>query len=91
MADFGDVLMEFEASNRKERNFEKLKQDVKYLKRKRDAMVERENKIREDLNSGNVGNSSKYRLPLSVLPHPSVSQNQVRHFQEFCNWNIVNY
>jgi len=77
MADFGDVLMEFEASNRKERNFEKLKQDVKYLKRKRDAMVERENKIRDDLNSGNVGNSSEYRLPLSVLPHPSVSQNQV--------------
>lgn len=77
MPDFGDVLMEFEAGSRKENEFDKLKQEVKYLKRKRDAMLDREQKIRNDVNAGNVGNTSKYRLPLSVMPAPNVSQNQV--------------
>jgi len=77
MPDFGDVLMEFEAGSRKEKDFDKLKQEVKYMKRKRDAMVDREQKIRDDVNAGTVGNTSKYRLPLSVLPAPNVSQNQV--------------
>jgi len=40
MPDFGDVLMEFEAGSRKEKDFDKLKQEVKYMKRKRDAMVD---------------------------------------------------
>merc|ERR1719430_3115720 len=48
----------------------------------RDAMLERELKIREDVNAGNVGNTSKYRLPLSVLPAPNVSQNQVLSEQD---------
>ena len=79
MPDFGDVFMEFEAGSRKEKDFDKLKQEVKYMKRKRDAMVDREQKIRDDVNAGTVGNTSKYRLPLSVLPAPNVSQNQVRN------------
>ena len=77
MTDFGDILMEFDAKNKKEKEFEELKQGVKTLKRRRDAMLERETKIREDLNSGVVGNSSNYRLPLAVLPAPNHSKSQV--------------
>jgi hypothetical protein len=76
MTDFGDILMEFDAKNKKEKEFEELKQGVKTLKRRRDAMLERETKIREDLNSGVVGNSSNYRLPLAVLPAPNHSKSQ---------------
>jgi len=77
MADFGDVLMDFDAKSKKEKNCEKLKQDVKSLKRKRDAMLEREIKIRDDLNSGSVQDASNYRLPLAVLPPKNLSQRQV--------------
>jgi len=68
--------MEFDAKNKKEKEFEELKQGVKILKRRRDAMLERETKIREDLNAGVVGNSSKYRLPLAVLPPPNHYKSQ---------------
>lgn len=77
MADFGDILMDFDAKSKKEKNFETLKQDVKSLKRKRDALLEREVKIRNDLNSGTVQNATNYRLPLSVLPVQNLSQKQV--------------
>eukprot|EP00092_Neocalanus_flemingeri_P036758 GFUD01040018.1.p1 GENE.GFUD01040018.1~~GFUD01040018.1.p1 ORF type:complete len:306 (-),score=87.80 GFUD01040018.1:77-946(-) len=77
MADFGDILMDFDAKSQKEKNLEKLKQDVKSLKRKRDAMLDREIKIRDDLNSGTVQNASVYRLPVAVLPPQNLSQRQV--------------
>jgi len=77
MADFGDILMDFDAKSKKEKNLDKLKQDVKSLKRKRDAMQEREIKIRNDINSGTVQNAATYRLPLSVLPPQNLSQRQV--------------
>eukprot|EP00092_Neocalanus_flemingeri_P056583 GFUD01067098.1.p1 GENE.GFUD01067098.1~~GFUD01067098.1.p1 ORF type:complete len:291 (-),score=71.71 GFUD01067098.1:193-1065(-) len=77
MADFGDILMDFDAKSKKESNLEKLKQDVKSLKRKRDAMLDREIKIRNDLNSGTVQNAATYRLPLAVLPPQNLSQRQV--------------
>ena len=77
MADFGDILMDFDVKSKKEKNFETLKQDVKSLKRKRDALLDREVKIRNDLNSGTVQNASNYRLPLSVLPVQNLSQKQV--------------
>jgi len=76
MADFADVLMEYEEENRKEKGLEKLKQDVKLLKRKRDALLDREVKIRRDLNSGNLDSSSSYKLPLSVLSPQNLSQRQ---------------
>eukprot|EP00092_Neocalanus_flemingeri_P103460 GFUD01132414.1.p1 GENE.GFUD01132414.1~~GFUD01132414.1.p1 ORF type:complete len:291 (-),score=78.79 GFUD01132414.1:151-1023(-) len=77
MADFGDILMEFDAKSQKEKNFEKLKQDVKSLKRKRDAMLERETSIRNDLNSGNIQSAATYRLPLAVRPPQNLSHRQV--------------
>ena len=77
MADFGDILMDFDAKSNKEKNLEKLKQDVKSLKRKRDAMMDREVKIRNDLNSGTIQSAANYRLPLSVLPPQNLSQRQV--------------
>ena len=62
------VLLEFDANLKKDRDIEKVKKDVKLLKRKRQALQERENKVTGDINTGQVAEARSYRLPLSVLP-----------------------
>lgn len=64
--DFGDILMEYNRKSKEDKKVDELKMDVKRLKRKRDAMAERNNTIRNDINSGIVNEPSHYKLPLGV-------------------------
>ena len=70
------VLLEFDANLKKDRDIEKVKKDVKLLKRKRHALQERENKVTGDINTGQVREARTYRLPLSVLPQPGGQRGQ---------------
>ena len=70
------VLLEFDANLKKDRDIEKVKKDVKLLKRKRHALQERENKVTGDINTGQVREARSYRLPLSVLPQPGGQRSQ---------------
>jgi len=58
--------MQYNKKKKEEKSLEDLKKNVKLLKRKRDALEERENRLRDDINSGSVREASSYRLPLSV-------------------------
>jgi len=64
--DCGEILMMYNKKSREKKNLEDLKKNVKLLKRKKDALEERENRLREDINSGSVGEARGYSLPLSV-------------------------
>jgi len=75
MADFGDVLMEFEEKSSKTKQLEVLKNDVKLLKRKRTALLQREVQFRSDINAGSMKSPDGYKLPLSVVQ--PVVQGQV--------------
>ena len=72
------VLLEFDANLKKDRDIEKVKKDVKLLKRKRQALQERENKVTGDINTGQVAEARSYRLPLSVLPQSAHAQSGQR-------------
>jgi len=71
------VLLEFDANLQKDRDIEKIKKDVKLLKRKRQALQERENKVTGDINKGQVAEARTYRLPLSVLSQAQGHRVQV--------------
>ena len=71
------VLLEFDANLQKDRDIEKIKKDVKLLKRKRQALQERENKVTGDINTGQVAEARTYRLPLSVLSQAQGHRGQV--------------
>ena len=71
------VLLEFDANLQKDRDIEKVKKDVKLLKRKRQALQERENKVTGDINTGQVAEARTYRLPLSVLSQAQSHRGQV--------------
>ena len=70
-------MLEFDAKLQKDRDIEKVKRDVKLLKRKRQALQERENKVIGDINTGQVAEARSYRLPLSVLPQAQSHRGQV--------------
>ena len=80
MADFGDVLMEFEEKSSKTKQLEVLKNDVKLLKRKRAALLQREVQFRSDINAGSMKSPDRYKLPLSVVQ--PVVQGQVLNVKE---------
>ena len=57
--DCGEILMQYNKKKKEEKSLEDLKKNVKLLKRKRDALEERENRLRVDINSGR----GKWRCP----------------------------
>ena len=67
-------MMALHRKKKQEAKAEELKNDVKLLKRRHDATLAREKKMRDDINSGKVESSTAYRLPLSTLPSPSNSR-----------------
>ena len=71
------ILLEFDATMKKDREAEKDKKDVKMLKRKRQALLERETKVTGDINTGEVAEARSYRLPLAVLQQPGARRGQV--------------
>ena len=74
MTEMGDLMMALHRKKKQEAKAEELKNDVKLLKRRHDATLAREKKMRDDINSGKVESSTAYRLPLSTLPSPSNSR-----------------
>ena len=56
---------------KKENDVKKVKEEVRTLKRKRQALIDQENKMRDDINRGELGAPSSYRLPLSVNSNSS--------------------
>ena len=50
----------------REREMKDLKTEVRVLKRRRQALTNRENRIQEDVNRGELGPASSYKLPLTV-------------------------
>ena len=75
MTEMGDLMMALHRKKKQGAKAEELKNDVKLLKRRHDATLAREKKMRDDINSGKVESSTAYRLPLSTLPSPSNSVN----------------
>lgn len=71
MTDYGDMMMALHRKKEQEKKAEQMKNEVKLLKRRHEAGVKREERIKDDINSGSVGPISSYRLPLSVLPPTS--------------------
>jgi len=69
--DYGDIMMKLHRKKEEQAKAEQLKNEVKLLKRRHDATLDRERRVREDINAGTVGPLSSYRLPLSVLPSTS--------------------
>ena len=76
------ILLEFDAKQRKEEDIENIKKEVKLQKRKRQALLEREIKVRNDVNLGNECSSSSYRLPLSVLSREDQTSSNVPNYTE---------
>ena len=60
------VLLALNEKQVKEKEMKDLKKDVRILKRTRQVLTNRENKIRSDINRGEFGPISSYKLPLSV-------------------------
>ena len=75
MTEMGDLMMALHRKKKQEAKAEEMKNEVKLLKRRHDATLERERKLRDDINSGDLKPSSAYRLPLSTLPPPSNALN----------------
>ena len=75
MTEMGDLMMALHRKKKQEAKAEEMKNEVKLLKRRHDATLERERKLRDDINSGDLKPSSAYRLPLSTLPSPSNALN----------------
>ena len=68
MTEMGDLMMALSRKKKQEAKAEELKNEVKLLKRRHDATLDRERKLKEDINSGELKPATAYRLPLSTLP-----------------------
>ena len=75
MTEMGDLMMALSRKKKQEAKAEELKNEVKLLKRRHDATLDRERKLKEDINSGELKPATAYRLPLSALPPTSNSLN----------------
>ena len=75
MTEMGDLMMALSRKKKQEAKAEELKNEVKLLKRRHDATLDRERKLKEDINSGELKPATAYRLPLSALPPTSNSVN----------------
>ena len=84
-----EALLAFDEKLKKEKDLQNVKKEVRLLKRKRQALVDRENRIQEDLSKGQLGPVSSYKLPLSVISQStinsaasaSLSEEDVRRLQ----------
>ena len=61
-----EALLALNKEQVREREVKDLKKDVRILKRRRQALTDRENRIQEDINRGEFGPASSYKLPLTV-------------------------
>ena len=61
-----EALLALNKEQVREKKMKDLKKDVRILKRRRQALTDRENKIQEDINRGDFGPFSSYKLPLAV-------------------------
>ena len=61
-----EALLALNKEQVREREMKDLKTEVRVLKRRRQALTDRENRIQEDLNRGELGPASSYKLPLAV-------------------------
>ena len=52
MTDYGDMMMALHRKKEQEKKAEQMKNEVKLLKRRHEASVKREEKIKDDINSG---------------------------------------
>jgi len=66
-----EALLAWNEKNKKEKEVQNVKKEVRILMRKRLALINRENKMKEDINNGKFGPPSSYRLPLSVISQSS--------------------
>ena len=86
------ILLEFDAEQRKEADIENIKKEVKLQKRKRQALLDREIRVCNDVNTGQEGSVSNYRLPLSVISRndqgsskvPNYTEDQVDQLRRLC-------
>ena len=61
-----EALLALNKEQVREKEMKDLKKNVRVLKRRRQALTDRENKIQEDINRGEFGQFSSYKLPLAV-------------------------
>jgi len=81
--DFGDILMNYHDKKEEERKRDLLKKEIKVLKRKNEAVSNREQKLRHDINSGRIASASSYALPRTLHdPLNNSSQTTVAEVQQ---------
>ena len=61
-----EALLALNKQQVKEREVKDLKKDVRILKRRRQALTDRENRIQEDINRGELDPVASYKLPLTL-------------------------
>ena len=61
------ILLELDSKQEKEREISSMRQDIKALKRKRQALADRDARLRSNINSGTELPAADTRLPLSVV------------------------
>lgn len=62
-----EALLEFDENQKNKEDVDKVKHEVRMLKRKHEALKEREARLVRDIDQGELGDAAQYRLPLSLV------------------------
>ena len=83
------LLLEYGERQEKEKELEKAKKEIRVMKRKRKALMEREERITDAINSGNMDSDLDTRLPLSVISNDSSQRINQKNIQKFSQEEVA--
>jgi len=83
------LLLEYGEKQEKEKKLEDAKKEIRVMKRKRKALMEREERITEAINSGNMEKDLDTRLPLSVISSDSAQRQSQKNIQKFSQEDVA--
>jgi len=81
--------LEYGEKQEKEKELEQAKKEIRVMKRKRKALMEREERITEAINSGNMEKDLDTRLPLSVISSDSAQRQSQKNIQKFSQEDVA--
>ena len=83
------LLLEYGERQEKEKELEQAKKEIRVMKRKRKALMEREERITDAINSGNMDSELNTRLPLSVISSDSSQRISQKNIQKFSQEEVA--
>ena len=76
-----EALLEYDENQKNKEDVDKVKHEVRMLKRKHEALKEREARLVRDIAEGELADAAQYRLPLSLVSaNTAVARPSVPHF-----------